>query len=53
MIILVGEITVHLRTLRTVKLNNFRPEGASIAIDFFGGRILAVLLTVLIKYPLH
>ena len=38
-------ITVHLRTLRSIKIKYFSPEGATIANDFLCSSILAVLLT--------
>jgi len=42
---LAGEITVHLRTLRSIKIKYFLPKGDTKANDFFCSNILAVLLT--------
>jgi len=42
---LAGEITVYLRTLRSIKFKYFSPEGATKANDFLCNSILAVLLT--------
>jgi len=39
-----GEITVHLRTLRSIKIKYFLPEGATKANDFLCSSILTVLL---------
>jgi len=41
---LAGEITVYLRTLRSIKIKYFSPEGDTKANDFLCGSILAVLL---------
>jgi len=38
-------ITVHLRTLRSIKIKYFSPEGATKANDFLCSSILAVFLT--------
>jgi len=38
-------ITVHLRTLRSIQIKYFSPEGATKASDFLCSSILAVLLT--------
>ena len=40
-----GEITVNLRTLRSIKTKYFSPEGATKANDFLCSSILAVFLT--------
>jgi len=45
LIILAGEITVHFRTLRIIKIKYFSPEGATKANNFLCSSILAVLLT--------
>jgi len=50
---LAGEITVHLRTLRSIKIKYFSPEGAIKANDFLGSSILVVLLTVLKTFTLN
>jgi len=42
---LAGEITVHLRSLRSIKIKYFLREGATKANDFHCSSILAVLLT--------
>jgi len=42
--ILAGEITVHLRTLRSIKIKYFSPDGATKASDVLCSSILAVLL---------
>ena len=42
LLLLAGEITVHLHTLRSIKIKCFSPEGAN---DFLSSSILAVLLT--------
>jgi len=42
---LAGEITVHLHTLRSIKIKYFSPEGATKVNDFLSSSILAVLLT--------
>jgi len=42
---LAGEITVHLRTLGSIKINYFSPDGAAKANDFLCSSILAVLHT--------
>jgi len=41
---LAGEITVHLRTLRNIKIKYFSPDGATKAEDFLCSSILAVYL---------
>ena len=46
LIILAGEITVYLRTLRSRRIKYFSPEGATKANDFLCISILAVLLKV-------
>jgi len=45
LIILAGEITVHFRTLRSIKIKYFSLEGATKANNFLCSSILAVLLT--------
>ena len=40
-----GEITVHLRTLRSIKIKYFSLEGATKANDFLCSSILVILLT--------
>jgi len=42
---LAGEITVHLRTLRSIKIKYFSLDSATKATDFLCSSILAVLLT--------
>jgi len=39
------EISVYLRTLRSINMKYFLPEGATVANDFLCSSILAVLLT--------
>jgi len=39
---LAGEITVHLRTLRSIKIKYFSPEGAIKANDFLCSNILVL-----------
>ena len=41
---LAGEITVHLRALRSIKIKYFSPEGATKSNDFLYCSILTVLL---------
>jgi len=41
---LAGEITIHLRTLRSIKIKYFLPDGATKADDFLCSSILAVYL---------
>jgi len=45
LIFFAGEITVHLRTLRSINIKYFSPDGATIATDFLCSSIHAVLLT--------
>jgi len=42
----VGEIAVYLRTLRSIKIKYFSPEGATEANDFLSSSILAVNLLI-------
>jgi len=42
---LAGEITVHIRILRSIKIKYFLPEGATKATDFLCISISTVLLT--------
>jgi len=42
---LAGEITVHLRTFRSIKIKYFSSEGATKTCDFLCSSILGVLLT--------
>jgi len=41
---LAGEVTVYLRTLRSIKIKYCSPDGATKASDFLCSSILAVLL---------